>query len=418
MTVMTASGHTEDVDEERGRVLAFPQAPEAIEMRHLRSFVAVAEDLNFGRAAQRLYLSQPALSRQISTLEKLVGCELFRRSTHRVELTLAGEALLDRARRLLEDLDEAVSITQSVGDELATRLARLWKPMIDAAGEENLEEMRAAYEALHAQFAVPEGVTVRPVNAGGVPSLVVGEQPPRILFLHGGGHMLGSAFGYRPLVAALALEADAGALVPDFRLAPEHPFPAGLEDAQRAYGWMLEQGLEPAELAVAGDSAGGALAISLLVSLRDQGVPLPGSVVLLCPGVDLTGGTLDFGQLDDALAEAIRRQMQDAVDAYLQGHPMDDPLVSPLNADLSGLPPMLVQAATGDMIRPDAQALADRARAHGVDVRLELYPVSTHVFQIFWSFLPEASDALHQAGLFVREVSPRRSATKAKRSPR
>src|SRR5262245_5547695 len=111
---MTDQSHTEDVDEDRGRVLAFPQAPEAIEMRHLRSFVAVAEDLNFGRAAQRLYLSQPALSRQISSLEKLVGCELFRRSTHRVELTLAGEALLDRARRLLQDLDEAVSITQSV----------------------------------------------------------------------------------------------------------------------------------------------------------------------------------------------------------------------------------------------------------------------------------------------------------------
>jgi epsilon-lactone hydrolase len=416
---MTDESHTEDVDEDRGRVLAFPQAPEAIEMRHLRSFVAVAEDLNFGRAAQRLYLSQPALSRQISSLEKLVGCELFRRSTHRVELTLAGEALLDRARRLLQDLDEAVSITQSVGDELATRLARLWKPMIDAAAA-SLEELRSAYEALHAQFSPPEGIEVRPVNAGGVPSLVVGDQPPRLLYLHGGGNTLGSAFGYRPLAGALALEAGAGALVPDYRLAPEHPFPAGLEDAQRAYAWMLEQGVAPGQVTVAGDSSGGALAVSLMLTLRDQGLPLPGNAVLFCPGLDLTGGTFDMGAMDEALAVSIRAQMQEVVDAYLQGHSIDDPLVSPLNADLAGLPPMLIQAATGDMIRPDAQLLADRARAHGVDARLELYPVATHVFQIFWSFLPEASDALHQAGQFVREAvsPPRPRAATATRRPR
>jgi monoterpene epsilon-lactone hydrolase len=412
---MTDQSHTEGVDEDRGRVLAFPQAPDAIEMRHLRSFVAVAEDLNFGRAAQRLYLSQPALSRQISALEKLVGCELLRRSTHRVELTLAGEALLDRARRLLHDLDEAVSITQSVGDELATRLARLWKPMIDAANEASLEEMRAAYEALHAQFSPPEGVVVRPVNAGGVPSLTAGPQPARLLYLHGGGHIMGSAFGYRPLAGALALEAEAGALVPDYRLAPEHPFPAGLEDAQRAYTWMLEQGHEPEQITVAGDSSGGGLAVSLMLTLRDQGLPLPGSAVLLCPGLDLTGGTLELGPPGEPLTDAILEQMQRGVDAYLQGHSIDDPLVSPLKADLTGLPPMLVQAGTGDMVRPDAQLLADRARAHGVDVRLELYPVATHVFQIFWTFLPEASDALHQAGEFVKARRPARTATRARR---
>jgi monoterpene epsilon-lactone hydrolase len=410
---MTASDHTEGMDEERGRVLAFPQAPEAIELRHLRSFVAVAEDLNFGRAAQRLYLSQPALSRQISALERLLGCELLRRSTHRVELTLAGEALLDHARRLLHDLDEAVSITQSVGDELATRLARLWKPLIEAAGEESLEEARVAYEALHAQFALPEDVEVRPANAGGVPSLAVGAQPATLLYLHGGGNLMGSAFGYRHLVAALALEADAGAIVPDYRLAPEHPFPAGLEDAQRAYAWMLEQGIEPEQVTVAGDSSGGGLCVSLMLALRDQGLPLPGSAVLFCPGVDPTGSTLELGPPGDPLTEAIRGQLARSLDAYLQGHSVDDPLVSTLNADLSGLPPMLIQAATGDMLRPDSQLLADRARAHGIDARLELYPAATHVFQIFWTFLPEASDALHQAGQYVRERAEERAARRA-----
>src|ERR687889_214834 len=125
--------------------LAFPRAPDAIELRHLRAFVAVAEELNFGRAAAQLYVSQPALSRQIRALERLVGCELLRRSTHRVELTLAGESLLDRARKLLGDLDEAVATTQSVGGELANRMATLWAPVLETtqAGRD-VEEMRTA----------------------------------------------------------------------------------------------------------------------------------------------------------------------------------------------------------------------------------------------------------------------------------
>src|ERR687895_708867 len=121
MSTLRGLRDTSAMAEDRGRVLAFPRAPDAIELRHLRSFVAVAEELNFGRAAEQLYLSQPALSRQIRALEQFVGCQLLRRSTHRVELTLAGESLLDRARKVLTDVDEAVSITQSIGDELDER---------------------------------------------------------------------------------------------------------------------------------------------------------------------------------------------------------------------------------------------------------------------------------------------------------
>src|SRR6185503_7249284 len=114
-------------------IVRFPAAADALELRHVRSFVAVAEELNFSRAAERLYLSQPALSRQISALERLVGAQLLRRSTHRVELTLAGEALLDRARRLLRDVDDAVHAVQSVGGELSARIMRLWQPVADGA---------------------------------------------------------------------------------------------------------------------------------------------------------------------------------------------------------------------------------------------------------------------------------------------
>jgi epsilon-lactone hydrolase len=392
--------------DDRGRLLAFPQAPDAIELRHLRAFVAVAEELNFGRAAERLYLSQPALSRQIRALERLVGCELLRRTTHRVELTIAGEALLDRARRLLRDLDDAVATTQSVGGELAGRLAQLWQPLVElTSADADIQQTRAAYEALHAEFSPPEGIAVRPANAGGVPSLLLGagEEEPTLLYLHGGGFVLGSAFGYRPLAGALALAAGTGALVPEYRLAPEHPFPAALDDAVRAYGWMLERGVPPEQLTVAGDSAGAGLVLSLLLTLKERGLPLPGAAVMLCPAVDLTFGLLVLPP-DDEQAKTGLAFGRLAVAAYLGDHPIDDPVVSPLRADLSGLPPMLIQAATGDLQRPDAQALADRAGSHGVDVRLELYPVDTHVFHFFWSFLPEAADALESAGRFAAGI--------------
>jgi monoterpene epsilon-lactone hydrolase len=397
-----------------GRLLAFPQAPDAIELRHLRYFVAVAEDLNFGRAAARLYVSQPALSRQISALEKLVGCELLRRSTHRVELTIAGEALLDRARKLLQDVDEAVAATQSVGDEIAGRLARLWEPVAEAArGDDELQDLRAAYEALHAQFSPPPELEVRPVNAGGLPSLLVGPQSdaqPRLLYLHGGGYMLGSAFGYRHLAGALAVAAGTGALIPEYRLAPEHPFPAALDDAATAYQWMLDSATDPGQVIVAGDSCGGGLAVSLLLKLKEQGMPMPGGAVLFCPGVDLTGGSMVQRAATEPVWAAALDVLRRSTAAYLAGHPIEDPLVSPLTADLTGLSPMLIQGATGDFILEDAQRLADRARSHGVDVQLELYPVATHVFQVFWSFLPEAADALHQAGRFARDIAAGRAA--------
>jgi len=385
--------------DENAEVVSLPQAPDAIELRHLRAFVAVAEELNFGRAAARLYLSQPALSRQIRSLERLVGCDLLRRSTHRVELTLAGEALLDRARGLLREVDEAVSAARSVGGELLARIARHWESFAEVSPGD-LQELRIAFEGLHGQFEPPPNISVRSVNAGGVPGLLVtpsAEEPATILYLHGGGHVAGSAFGYRPLAGALADQAGTGVVVPDYRLAPEHPFPASVEDAVRAYRWMLGRGAT--RIIVAGDSSGCGLALSLPLSLKQQGLPAPGAVILFCPWVDLAMVSRDRipHELDD-----FRRA---SVGLYLAGHPADDPLVSPLTADLTGLPPMLVQAATGDPLLDEARELTDHAQDCGVDARFELFPVDTHDFHIFWSFLPEAAQALQQAGRFAREVT-------------
>jgi monoterpene epsilon-lactone hydrolase len=268
--------------------------------------------------------------------------------------------------------------------------------------DRDIQEMRAAYESFLAQTAVPESVTVRPVNAGGVSSLELsagGEPGAAVLYFHGGGYMLGSAYGYRPLVGALVAAAGVGALVPDFRLAPEHPFPAALEDALSAYRWLLEQ-RGGGGIVLAGDSAGAGLACSLLLTLRAQELPQAAGAAFLCPGVDPTGDAIlsSSGGVASEELERIHR----TVEVYLAGHPIDDPVVNPLVADLSGLPPLLIQTATGDLVLAESRLLADRATEHGVDARLELYAADTHVFHVFWSFLPEAADALQQAGVFIR----------------
>jgi acetyl esterase/lipase len=376
-------------------VLSYPAAPDAVELRHLRAFVAVAGELNFGRAAERLYITQPALSRQIRALEKALGCELLRRTTHRVELTLAGEALLDRSHEVLRGVDEAVAAAQSVGGELTERVERLWAPL---AGLDDLGELRAAYEALHAEFSPPPECAVRSVLANGVPSLAV--VPPgadvRMLYLHGGGFVMGSAYGYRHLAGALATSAGLGALVPDYRLAPEHPFPAALDDAVRAYRHLAED----ATVALAGDSSGCSLALGVMLRARAEGLPLPSRVVLFCPGVDPSFTSLAESDVEGA--EEMLTRSREVLGSYLAGHPLDDPLVSPLNADLTGLPPVLIQAAEGDLALGDALSLETRLRESGVAVTLEPYFSMTHAFQMFWSFLPEAVEALASAGRFLK----------------
>jgi monoterpene epsilon-lactone hydrolase len=391
--------------EEHGRVLPFPHAPDGIELRHLRAFVAVAEELSFARAADRLYVSPPALSRQIRGLEQLIGSELLRRSTHNVELTIAGEALLERAREILRGVDGAVAATLAAGGETLARITRLWEPMVGLLdSEETLDEARAAGEELLGQFAPPPGTDVRPTNAGGVSALLVSPGPdaaPTVLYIHGGAFVLGSAFGYRTNAGALATAAQTAVLVPDYRLAPEHPFPAPLEDCLRAYRWLVKRAA-PERLSLAGDSSGASLVLSLLLTLKAENEPLPGAVVLQCPVVDLSlrhgrgpGETPPPVATDDE----VRR----VTAMYLGGHPPDDPIVDPLSADLSGLPRMLIQAATGDWCLADAKALAARAREHGTDARLQLFPLDAHGFHLFWSFLPEAADAIETAGAFIRE---------------
>jgi len=239
-----------------------------------------------------------------------------------------------------------------------------------------------------------------------VPALLLAPQQPQqpqredratMLYLHGGGHVAGSAFGYRPLAGALADAAGTSVVVPDYRLAPEHPFPAAVEDAMRAYMWTRDRGAT--RIIVAGDSSGCGLVLSLLLSLKQRNLPMASGTVLFCPWVDLVAAGRDRPPAHEL--DEIRRA---AAGLYLGGHPADDPLVSPLSADLTGLPTMLIQAATGDPLLGEARELAEHAGDCGVDARFELFPVDTHDFHVFWSFLPEAAQALRQAGRFAREA--------------
>ncbi|MFE0156053.1 alpha/beta hydrolase fold domain-containing protein [Nonomuraea sp. NPDC059007] len=380
--------------------LPLPPAPDAIELRHLRAFTAVADELNFGRAASRLYLSQPALSRQIRALERLIGYELLRRTTHRVELTPAGRALQERARVILADVDSAVAATRAAGDDTAGRIARLMDPRHAIVGSAHRQELREAFESLLAEFPVPTEIDTRPVSAGGVPSFVLtpgAERPPTVLYLHGGSYTMGSAYGYRSVVGAFCVAAGTSVLLPEYRLAPEHPYPAALDDILRAYQWLLDRTDDPGALAVAGDSSGGGLALSLLGVLKQRRLPMPGRAILLCPWVDLTCELM----VKTASAPLLTLS-RDAVRDYLQGRPASDPLLDPLAADLTGYPPMLVQVGTGDALVHEARLLAARAAEYGVEVELDLYPVDAHVFHMFWSFLPEAGQALSRAAAFHR----------------
>ena len=275
----------------------------------------------------------------------------------------------------------------------------LWQAFAQAPkqAELPLEARRQAGEQAETPTSEPVGVTnpAAPEVAGLWALPAQPRDGAAVLYLFGGGYVLGSPASRRKTAGHVANAAAARVLVPDYRLAPEHPFPAAIEDAVSAYEWMLDRGLDASEISLSGDSSGGGLVVSVLMTLEQRGLPRPGGAVLMCPWVDLALTlTPDAPEISRRFAAA-----------YLGERSVDDPVVSPLTTDLSGLPPLLIQAATGDDRLADANALVDRAREHGVDARLDLYSVDAHVFQIFWSFLPEAAEALKAAGDFAREVT-------------
>lgn len=275
-------------------------------------------------------------------------------------------------------------------------------------GEMTLEERRASLDAAAVMVPVPEGVEVTPTVLGGRPAerFTPSDELRRgdgvILYLHGGGYISGSMDSHRALAARIAAAAGRDAVSLDYRLAPEDPFPAAVDDAVAAYLALLEAGHDPSAIAVAGDSAGGGLALALLLALRDGGDPLPATAVLLSPWADLTMSAASYGRWEGEDPMLDRATLRLMADHYLAGADPTGPLASPGLADLAGLPPLMVQVGEVEVLLDDSVALAARAKAAGVSVELRVWPELIHVFPAFpYEVVPEAEEAITAVGRFI-----------------
>ena len=277
-----------------------------------------------------------------------------------------------------------------------------------AAGQAppTLEQRRAAFVPAGHLHPVPDDVRVTEVNAGGVPAhwlAAPGAGPGRaLLFLHGGGYELGSLRSDGELAARLGRASGMRVLFPEYRLAPEHPFPAAIDDVLAAWRWLRTgQDLSARSIAVAGASAGGGLAVALLVATRDAGEALPAAAVLMSPTVDLTSSGASMTERADQDAISTPAMLRQFASDYLAGADPKTPLASPLFAPLAGLPPLLVQVGTADLLLSDSERLASAAAEAGVDVTLQIGQGLPHVYPIMLG-TPEAAGATGQTGKFLR----------------
>ena len=253
----------------------------------------------------------------------------------------------------------------------------------------------------------PAGTGIAHVRLGDRPALrvapVAADPDKAVLLLHGGAYTTLSPRTHRGLAAHLAAASRRPVYVLDYRLAPEHPFPAALDDAVAAYRALLDQGIAPSDLAVVGDSAGAGLSLALALRLRDTDIGLPGSLGLLCPWVDLTLGTPEVH--DDAADPLLRFDWLEAsARQYAGAAPRSHPHVSPLFGDLTGLPRTMVQAGSDEILRGDAERLVERLEADGVPVHFRLGRDLWHVWHLFAGLVPEATAAVEELGEFVRTV--------------
>ena len=227
-----------------------------------------------------------------------------------------------------------------------------------------------------------------------------------LLYLHGGGYVIGSIDTHRSPAGRLSRAAAARVLIIDYRLAPEHPYPAAVQDATAAYRWLLRNGATPARTVIAGDSAGGGLTVATLVALRDAGDPLPAAGVCLSPWVDLEG--IGESMTTRASADPIVQKpgLLWFASLYLGGADPRTPLAAPLYADLHGLPPLLIHVGTAETLLDDATRLAERAKAAGVDVTLEAWEDMIHVWHLFAPMLPEGQQGVERVGEYIRQHTP------------
>jgi epsilon-lactone hydrolase len=286
-------------------------------------------------------------------------------------------------------------------------LYQRWTETFAERGDLPLDEWREIIEEWGQATAEPGGVDYLEVDAGGVPAMWLAPkgatQDRVVLGLHGGGFVTGSMYTHRKMFAHLAKAIGARALVPDYRRAPEHTHPAPLEDTFAAYRWLLDQDIEASHIVFAGDSAGGGLVVTTMLLARERGLPLPAGGMPLSPWFDHkhTGGSWDENDSKDVL---LSREFSQRLTGMLLGDSGDpqDPLVSPLYADLAGLPPLYIQASRDEGIVDDGRSFAERAQQAGVEVRIDLFPGQQHTFQIGAGRSPEADEAIRRLAEWAR----------------
>lgn len=279
-----------------------------------------------------------------------------------------------------------------------------------------MPERRARLDRLGGAIAAADGVRIVPEPIDGVyaewlvPAGAAEDEV--VLYLHGGAYTAGSCASHRNAVSHIARAAGIRLLMPEYRLAPEHPFPAALEDGLAAYRWLLERGTDPRKVILAGDSAGGGLALAVMVAARDEGMPLPGAASLISAWTDLaaTGGSLKSRNDKDPWFDA--DEIAPMARHYHQDTDPRHPLVSPLYASLEGLPPLMLQVGDHEVLLNDSTRVAEKAREAGVDVTLRVWPAMWHVWHFFVGRMPEAKQAILEMAAFMeaRMAAGRKSA--------
>jgi len=281
-----------------------------------------------------------------------------------------------------------------------------WLGAMAAKPDMSLEEMRALFDQWGNITGEPGGVDYIEENCDGVPCMWAapkGAAADRVLICtHGGGYVVGSMYTHRKVFGHLAKATGCRALILHYRLAPEDPFPAQVEDAVKVYEWLLEKGIKPEHMATTGDSAGGALCTSMLLAIRDQGLPLPAAGMPMSPFYDMeiTGETMQTNaEVDCLVKEDIVKSM---ASTFLSGASPKDPLANPLYAELNGLPPLYIQVGGDEALLDDSRRFEVKAKDAGVEIKLDIFPEMQHVFQFMAGTAPEADLAIGQMAEWVR----------------
>ncbi|MFC9664025.1 alpha/beta hydrolase [Nocardia sp. NPDC127606] len=285
------------------------------------------------------------------------------------------------------------------------RAAAMYREALPTAGGGTLQERREGFEAMLAGLPIPGDVAITADTVGGVNGYWVraaGAADGRVgVMLHGGGYIIGSAKGYRAYAAEVSRVTNARVFVPEYRLAPEHPFPAGIEDARAVFAAVMDE-VGPQSCFAIGDSAGGGLVLSALWELRREGGPLPACVVLVSPLVDLTVTNASYVERADIDPIVSRKGIQRAAEFYLAGRgPEDAPAAFPMRSDLGWLPPCLLFVGGAEVLLDDSRNLAVKLEREGVHVDFREYEDMVHVWPLFSAFLSEARETLREIGVFV-----------------